>query len=82
MSVNNESRKNIIRLIFISLFVIIILRLFTLQIITSKYKDLAEDQGLFRKVIYPDRGIVFDRKKKSEFTEYETFFDSNTELTH
>lgn len=65
MPVFHESRKNTIRLIFISLFVIIILRLFTLQLITSKYKDLAEDQGLFRKVIYPDRGIIFDRKKNA-----------------
>jgi penicillin-binding protein 2 len=63
--VYNESRKSVIRLIFISLFVIIIIRLFTLQIITSKYKTLAEDQGMFRKVIYPDRGIVFDRKKNA-----------------
>ena len=63
MSVFNQSRKEVIRFIFIALFVIIILRLFTLQVITSKYKTLAEDQGTFRKVVYPDRGIVFDRKK-------------------
>ncbi len=65
MPVYNESRKNIIRLIFIALFVIIIARLLTLQIFTSKYKALAEDQGMFRKVIYPDRGIIFDRKKNA-----------------
>jgi penicillin-binding protein 2 len=58
----NQSRKNVIRLIFIALFVIIIIRLFTLQVITSKYKILADDQGTFRKVVYPDRGIIFDRK--------------------
>jgi penicillin-binding protein 2 len=45
--------------------VIIIIRLFSLQVITSKYKVLAEDQGMFRKVVYPDRGIVFDRKKNA-----------------
>ncbi|MEN9963353.1 MAG: penicillin-binding protein 2 [Bacteroidota bacterium] len=65
MSVYHEPRKNVIRLIFISLVVIIIIRLFTLQVITSKYKILAEDQGMFRKVVYPDRGIVFDRKKNA-----------------
>lgn len=65
MSLFNESRKNVIRLIFIGLFVIIIIRLFTLQVITSKYKTLADDQGIFRKVVYPDRGIIFDRKKRS-----------------
>jgi len=65
VSLFNESRKNVIRLIFIGLFVIIIIRLFTLQVITSKYKTLADDQGIFRKVVYPDRGIIFDRKKRS-----------------
>lgn len=65
MPVFNDSRKNVIRIVFVSLFVIIILRLFTLQVITSKYKMLAEDQGLFRKVIYPDRGIIFDRHKNA-----------------
>ncbi len=65
MSVFNQSRKNVIRLIFIGMFIIIIIRLFTLQVITSKYKILAEDQGIFRKVVYPDRGIVFDRKNRA-----------------
>ena len=65
MPVYNEPRKNVIRLIFIALFVVIIIRLFTLQVITSKYKVLAEDQGTFRKVVYPDRGIVFDRNRKA-----------------
>ena len=65
MSVFNQSRKNVIRLIFVSMFLIIIIRLFTLQVITSKYKVLADDQGIFRKVIYPDRGIVFDRKNRA-----------------
>lgn len=65
MSAFNQSRKNIIRLIFIVMFVIIIARLFTLQVITSKYRIMADDQGKFRKVIYPDRGIVFDRNRKA-----------------
>ncbi len=65
MSVFNQSRKNVIRLIFIGMFLIVIVRLFSLQIISSKYKIMAEDQGVFRKVVYPDRGLVFDRKKRT-----------------
>jgi penicillin-binding protein 2 len=65
VSVFNQSRKNVIRLIFIGMFLIIIIRLFTLQVITSKYKILADDQGIFRKVVYPDRGIVYDRKQRA-----------------
>lgn len=57
----NQSRKNVIRLIFIAMFLIIVARLFTLQVLSSKYKVLADDQGIFRQVVYPDRGIVYDR---------------------
>jgi penicillin-binding protein 2 len=52
-------------LVFIGMFVIIVLQLMNLQIFSSKYKAQADDQGTFRKVIYPDRGIVYDRKGKS-----------------
>lgn len=52
-------------LVFIGMFVIIMLQLVNLQIFSSKYKIQAEDQGTFRKVIYPDRGIVYDRKGRS-----------------
>lgn len=65
MSVFNQSRKNVIRLIFAGMFLIIIVRLFSLQVVSSKYKIMADDQGVFRKVVYPDRGLVFDRKKKA-----------------
>ncbi|RYY50230.1 MAG: penicillin-binding protein 2 [Chitinophagaceae bacterium] len=65
MSVFNQSRKNVIRLIFICMFLIIIVRLFSLQVVSSKYKIMADDQGIFRKVVYPDRGLVFDRNKKA-----------------
>ena len=52
-------------LIFIGMFVIIILQLANLQLFSSKYRIMADDQGTFRKVIYPDRGIVYDRKGKA-----------------
>ncbi|MEO6546675.1 MAG: penicillin-binding transpeptidase domain-containing protein [Ferruginibacter sp.] len=52
-------------LVFAAMFVIIILQLANLQIFSSKYKIMADDQGKFRKVIYPDRGIVYDRHHKA-----------------
>ena len=64
MPVFNQSRRNVIRLIFIGFFLVIILRLFILQVVSDKYRILADDQGIFRKVIYPDRGLVFDRYHK------------------
>jgi penicillin-binding protein 2 len=56
------------------MFAVIIARLFTLQLISSKYKTLADDQGKFRKIIYPDRGIVFDRTGKA-ILENTTIYD-------
>ena len=65
MSAFNQSRKNVIMLVFAGMFVIIIFQLANLQIFSSKYKIMADDQGKFRKVIYPDRGIVYDRHRKA-----------------
>ncbi len=44
---------------------VIILRLLNLQVLNKKYSVLADEQGKFRKVIYPDRGILFDRNGKA-----------------
>ncbi len=52
-------------LVFVSMFVIVLLQLINLQLFSSKYRIDADNQGTFRKVIYPDRGIVFDRKGRS-----------------
>jgi penicillin-binding protein 2 len=65
MSVFNQSRSTIIRLIFLGLFLIIIIQLFNLQVVSGKYRQLAMDNAVFRKVIYPNRGIIYDRKGKA-----------------
>src|SRR5437764_6789354 len=44
---------------------IVIFQLFNLQLLSKKYSILADEQGKFRKVIYPDRGILFDRKGRA-----------------
>src|SRR5215831_1240375 len=64
MSVFNQSRSTIIRLIFMGVFLIIIIQLFNLQIISGKYRRLAIDNAVFPKVRYPDRGIIYDRKNR------------------
>ncbi len=62
MSAFNQSRSRIIRLIFLLAFIVIIAQLFYLQIIEGKYKQLARDNAVFQKIIYPERGIIYDRK--------------------
>ncbi|MCP9750515.1 penicillin-binding protein 2 [Ferruginibacter sp. HRS2-29] len=52
-------------LVFIGMFLVILLQLAHLQLFSSEYKDIALVQGTFRKVIYPDRGIVYDRHRNA-----------------
>ena len=65
MPVFNQSRSNIIRLIFSAMFLVITAQLFNLQIVSNKYKRLAQENALFQKRIYPNRGIIFDRNGKA-----------------
>lgn len=65
MPVFNQSRKNVIMLVFAGVFLIIVAQLANLQLFSPKYKIMADDQGKFRKVIYPDRGIIYDRYRKA-----------------
>jgi penicillin-binding protein 2 len=65
MPVFNQSRSNIIRLIFGGMFLIIFVQLFNVQIISAKYKKMASENALFPKRVYPTRGIIFDRHGKA-----------------
>lgn len=64
MSVFNQSRKNLIIALFALMSLVIILRLLSLQIFSTKYSVLADEQSKFRKVIYPERGVLYDRNGK------------------
>lgn len=65
MPVFNQSRSRIIRLIFLVSFVIIVAQLFRLQIISGEYSKLAMNNAVFPKIVYPERGIIYDRKGKA-----------------
>src|ERR1700749_2168874 len=64
MSAAVNSRQYIIRLIFIGVASVILLRLFFLQNFESKYKIMANDIAIYKKVVYPPRGVIYDRKGK------------------
>ena len=68
MSVFTQSRSYIIRIIFAVAFFVIIARLFALQVVSSKYERLAQENAIFKKIIYPARGIVYDRNGKAIVT--------------
>ncbi|NBO57573.1 MAG: penicillin-binding protein 2 [Chitinophagia bacterium] len=65
MSVFNQSRQNVIRVLFLVAFIILVIRLLFLQVSSSKYDLLALDNAVSKTVVYPDRGIIFDRKGRS-----------------
>ncbi|MFO0415438.1 MAG: penicillin-binding transpeptidase domain-containing protein, partial [Bacteroidota bacterium] len=65
MAVFNQSRKFTIQMIIGVIFIIMVIRLMTLQIFSGKYEKLATDQAILRKVVYPSRGIIFDRNGKA-----------------
>ncbi len=65
MPVYNQSRSRIIQVIFIIIFLLIVFQLLNLQIFSTEYKLQAENNAIYRKVIYPDRGIVYDRRGKA-----------------
>jgi penicillin-binding protein 2 len=65
MPVFNQNRSRVVQTIFVAAFVLIILQLINLQIVSSKYRRAADDNANLRKVVYPNRGIIFDRKKHS-----------------
>ena len=65
MPVFNQSRSRIIKLIFLIAFFAILAQLFNLQIISGKYRKLAMDNAIYPKIVYPERGIIYDRKGKA-----------------
>lgn len=73
MPVFNQSRQNVIRAIFLVCFVVLIIRLLFLQLASSKYDLLALDNAVSKKIVYPDRGIIFDRKGRSILENTQTY---------
>jgi len=67
MPVFNQSRSRIIKLIFFVAFLVILAQLFVLQVISGKgkYQELARNNAVYPKIVYPERGIIFDRKGKA-----------------
>lgn len=61
----NQNRSRIIRVIFIAVFLVMLLQLMNLQLFSTDYRMQAENNAIYRKVVYPDRGIIFDRKQRA-----------------
>ncbi len=52
-------------MIILGMVALIVVRLCYLQLVDKKYSKLADANAVLRKVVYPDRGIIYDRKGRS-----------------
>lgn len=57
-----EKRKYVVGGFITIVVIIFLIRLFNLQVSDNTYKENAESNAFFRKVLYPARGLVYDRK--------------------
>ena len=64
MSNNLENRKYVIGGISILIVLIYLVRLFALQIMSDDYKKNADSNAFLKKLQYPSRGLITDRKGK------------------
>lgn len=56
-----QNRRFVIALIMSAVIGVYILRLFSIQIIESKYKEGAESNAFLKKTQFPPRGLIYDR---------------------
>ncbi len=57
----NEGRKEVIQIVFIVIGIVFLVKLFFIQVVDSRYKDLADSNSILPQVDYPSRGLIYDR---------------------
>lgn len=60
----NEGRREILQIIFVLVGIIFLIKLFFIQVLDSKYAELADSNAILRQVEYPFRGLITDRQGK------------------
>ncbi|MDX9746949.1 MAG: penicillin-binding protein 2 [Paludibacter sp.] len=59
-----QNRRWVIAALISAVVLLYIVRLFSLQIIETRYKEGAESNAFLRKTIFPPRGLIYDRNNK------------------
>ncbi|MCQ2335625.1 MAG: penicillin-binding protein 2 [Paludibacteraceae bacterium] len=59
-----SNRQYIFMVIVICVAVLYIIHLFNLQVVDQSYKDRADSNAFLKQVIYPSRGLIYDRNGK------------------
>lgn len=60
----NEGRREILQIVFVLVGIIFLIKLFFIQVLDSKYAELADSNAVLRQVEYPFRGLITDRQGK------------------
>ncbi|MBK9150627.1 MAG: hypothetical protein IPM26_06325 [Saprospiraceae bacterium] len=60
-----ERRKNIVMYIILTVSVILTFKTAQLQLFTTRYQEQARKTTLEKSIIYPSRGIIYDRKGRN-----------------
>ncbi|HYG19483.1 MAG TPA: penicillin-binding transpeptidase domain-containing protein [Ohtaekwangia sp.] len=60
----NEGRKEIIQIVFVLIGMIFLIKLFSIQVLDTSYKNLAKFNAIREEVQYPFRGLIRDRHGK------------------
>ncbi len=62
MNLNGNPRSYVLRGIFVVVALVIVGKLMALQLFQPEWKIMANDIAIYRKVVYPPRGVISDRK--------------------
>ena len=54
-------RKNLLYILIIGSGIIFLVRLLSLQVLSSDYDDQSLQNSVLREYIYPERGFIYDR---------------------
>ena len=60
-STEEQVRMRVLQGVVLVVFITIIVKLFTLQVLDNRFKELADGNVIRREVLYPPRGEVYDR---------------------
>ena len=60
----DSTRKNIIQLTIVLVGVIFLVKLFSIQVLDSKYAEAATSNIIHKEIDYPYRGLIYDRNGK------------------
>ena len=58
----NEGRREILQIMFVLVGIVFLVKLFFIQVLDTRYAELADSNAILREVEYPFRGLIYDRK--------------------